>query len=69
MFGRNYSFFLHCLLQWWSRGHKTRGPGHKKNPRPKPRTALPRKDPLEAKDRNARGQGHGPKTQAQVLSK
>ena len=28
----------------------------KKNPRPK--TALPRTDPLEAKDRNARGEGH-----------
>ena len=28
----------------------------KKNPRP--RTALPRTDPLEAKDKNARGQGH-----------
>ena len=27
-----------------------------KNPRP--RTAFPRTDPLEAKDRNARGQGH-----------
>ena len=39
----------------------------KKNPRP--RTALPRTDPLEAKDRNARGQGQGPRTQAQVLSK
>ena len=36
-----------------------------KNPRP--RTAFPRTDTLEAKDRNARGQG--PRTQAQVLSK
>ena len=36
----------------------------KKNPRP--RTALPRTDPLEAKDRNARGQG--PTTQGQVFS-
>ena len=26
-------------------------------------------DPLEAKDRNARGQGQGPRTQAQVFSK
>ena len=41
--------------------------GHKKNPRP--RTAFPRTEPLEAKDRNARGQGQGPRTQAQVLSK
>ena len=37
----------------------------KKNPRP--RTAFPRTDTLEAKDRNARGQG--PRTQAQVFSK
>ena len=29
----------------------------KKNPRP--RTAFPRTEPLEAKDRNARGQGQG----------
>ena len=43
--------------------------GHKKNPRPRPRTALPRTDPLEAKDRNARGQGQGPRTQKQVFSK
>ena len=56
-------------MQRWSRGHKARGQGqgHKKNPRPRPRTAFPRTDTLEAKDRNARGQG--PRTQAQVLSK
>ena len=42
--------------QRWSRGHKARGQGRKKNPRP--RTAFPRTDTLEAKDRNARGQGH-----------
>ena len=37
----------------WSRGHKARGQGqeHKQNSRP--RTALPRTDPLKAKDRNA----------------
>ena len=53
--------------QRWSRGHKARGQGqgHKKNPRP--RTAFPRTDTLEAKDRNARGQDQGPRTQAQVL--
>ena len=36
--------------QRWSRGHKARGQGqgHKKNPRP--RTAFPRTDTLEAKD-------------------
>ena len=58
-----------CNNQRWSRGHKARGQGqgHKKNPRPRPRTAFPRTDSLEAKDRNARGQG--PRTQAQVLFK
>ena len=70
--------FLHNkdhIGQRWSRGHKARGQGqgqgHKKNPRPRPRprTALPRTEPLEAKDRNARGQGQGPRTQAQVFSK
>ena len=30
----------------------------KKKTRPRLRTALPRTDPLEAKDRNVRGQGH-----------
>ena len=47
--------------QRWSRGHKARGQGqgHKKNPRP--RTAFPRTHPLEAKDRNARGQGQSRK--------
>ena len=40
-------------------------PRTQKNPRP--RTAFPRTDTLEAKDRNARGQG--PRTQAQVFSK
>ena len=47
--------------QRWSRGHKARGQGLKKNPRPRPRTAFPRTDTLEAKDRNARGQGQGHK--------
>ena len=57
--------------QRWSRGHKARGQdqGHKKNSRPRPRTAFPRTDTLEAKDRNARGQGQGPRIQEQVLSK
>ena len=52
----------------WSRGHKARcqGQGHKKNPRPRPRPAFPRTEPLDAKDRNVRGQG--PKTQPQVFS-
>ena len=59
-------FTSSCLAfcQRWSRGHKARGQGqgHKKNPRPRPRTAFPRTDTLEAKDRNARGQG--PRTQS-----
>ena len=64
-----YLYFLYGKQQRWSRGHKARGQGqgHKKNPRR--RIALLRTDPLEAKDRNARGQGQGPRTQAQVLSK
>ena len=53
--------------QRWSPGQKGRGQGHKKNPRP--RTAFPRTNPLGAKDRNARGQGQGPRTQPQVFSK
>ena len=42
-------------------------PRTQRNPRPRPRRALPRTDPLEVKDRNTRGQG--PRTHAQVLSK
>ena len=62
---------MQSVEQRWSRGHKARGQvqGHKKNPRPRPRTVFPRTDTLEAKDRNAQGQGQGPRTQAQVLSK
>ena len=45
------------------------GRGGVEDSRPRPRTAFPRTDTLEAKDRNARGQGQGPRTQAQVLSK
>ena len=52
-------------LQRWSRGHKARGQGHKRNPRP--RTTFPKTDLLEAKDRIARGQG--PRTQPRVLKK
>ena len=56
--------------QTWSRGHKAQGQGRKKkNLRPRPRTVFPRTDPLEAKDRNARGQGQGLRTQPQVFSK
>ena len=40
---------------------------HKKNPRPK--TALPMTNLLEAKDSNALGQGQGPRAQALVFSK
>ena len=47
------------------RGQNLSRPRTQKNPRP--RTAFPRTDTLEAKDRNDRGQG--PRTQAQVLSK
>ena len=40
----------------------------KKNSRPRPKTAFPRTDTLEAKDKNARGQSQGPRTQAQAFS-
>ena len=52
-----------------TQGSRPRPRTQKKNPRPRPRTAFPRTDTLEAKDRNARGQGQGPRTQAQVLFK
>ena len=60
---------LNIIYQRWSRRHKARGQGqgHKKNPRP--RTAFPRTEPLEAKDKNARSQGQGPRTQTQAFSK
>ena len=62
-------FWISIVCQRWSRGHKAQGQGqaqgHKNNPRPM--TALPRTDPLEAKDRNAPGQG--PRIQVQVFSK
>ena len=38
--------------------HKARGQGKGLKKSPRPRTALPRTDSLEAKDRNARGQRH-----------
>ena len=61
-FSSSSTFDFGSTSQRWSRGHKARGQGQgrKKNPRPRPRTAFPRTDTLEAKDRNARGQGQGP---------
>ena len=55
--------------QRWSQEHKACGQGQRPSKKPRPRTALPRTDPLEAKYRNGRGQGQEPSTQAQVLSK
>ena len=49
-----------------SRTQRSR-PRTQKNARLRPRTALPRADPLEAKGRNAQGQG--PRTQAKCSSK
>ena len=57
---------LYTEVQSRTQGSRPR-PRTQKNPRPRPRTAFPRTDTLEAKDRNARGQG--PWTHAQVLSK
>ena len=53
--------FTGLLSEVESRTQGSRPRTEKKNPRPRPRTALPRTDPLEAKDRNARGQGQGHK--------
>ena len=63
---------LTCLLSWRDYSEvESRTQGSRPRPRtqknPRPRTAFPRTDTLEAKDRNARGQG--PRTQAQALSK
>ena len=49
-----------------TRGSRPR-PRTQKKPRTRPSTALPKTDPLEAKNKNTRGQG--PRTQAQVFSK
>ena len=56
--------YLESEVESRTQGSRPR-PRTQKNPRPRPRTAFPRADTLEAKDRNARGQG--PRTQ--VLSK
>ena len=60
-----------AVLQWqiYFSEVESRTQGSRPRPRtqknPRPSTALPRTDTLEAKDRNARGQG--PRTRAQVL--
>ena len=43
---------------------RTQGSRPRTQKNSRPRTALPRTDSLEAKDRNARGQGQAPRTQA-----
>ena len=48
---------------------RTQGSRPRTQKNPRPRTALSRTEPLEAKERNARGQGRGPRTQAQMFSK
>ena len=55
--------------QRWSRGPKARGQGkgHTKNPRP--RTALLRKNILDVKDRNARGQAKDEGHNSEVISR
>ena len=53
---------LHCNYnRRWSRGHKARGQGQGHSINPRPRTAFPRTDLLEAKERNARSQDQGNK--------
>ena len=66
--------FLFQTRLWLSKVElRTQGsrlrPRTQKNPRPRPRTAFPRTDPLESKDRNARGQDQGARTQPQVFYK
>ena len=64
-----------CLQQKYQSAYsaevESRTQGSRPRPRtqknPRPRTAFPRTYPLEAKDRNARGQG--PRTQPQMFSK
>ena len=53
----------------WSRGHKARGQGHTKNPRPMPRTSLSEDRPLEAREKDARGQGPRTQLEGQDLPK
>ena len=67
---RNYYLFAVYLTEVELRTQGSRpSPRTQKNPRPRPRTAHPRTDPLAAKDKNVRGQGQGPRTQAQAFSK
>ena len=71
VFGRLASYFSLSLDLYYRPELESRTQGSRPRPRtqknPRPRTALPRTDPLEAKYRNARGLG--PRTQAQVFSK
>ena len=72
LFQRNFDWIqIFCLytaeVESRTQGSRPR-PRTQKNPRPRRRTAFPKTDTLEAKDRIARGQGQGPRTQAQVRS-
>ena len=68
---QSYFFFFGLdLTEVESRTQGSRPrPRTQKNPRPRPRTAFPRTDPLEAENRNTRGQGQRPRTQPQVFFK
>ena len=74
-FKRLELLFYYAPVMCWYIEVESRTQGSKprsrtqKNPKPRPRTAFPRTDPLEANDRNAKGQGQGPRTQQQVFSK
>ena len=59
------------MHQRWSWGNKAWGQGQDKDAKiiPRLRTDFSKIDPVEAKDRNARGQGRGSRTQAPVFSK
>ena len=63
------AFLIYNVHQRWSWGHKVRGQGQRYKKNPRPRRAFPRTDTLEAKDRNARGQGQGPRTRRKCSPK
>ena len=69
---RNHPFGQLCGYGIGNRG-EVEDKGSRPRPRtqknPRPRKAFSRTEPLEAKDRNARGQGQGPRTQVQAFSK
>ena len=73
--GKTAMFFLlspanqHSIQKLRTQGSTPRPRTQKKSEAKAKDSPFPRTDPLEAKDRNARGQGQEPRPQAQVISK